>query len=92
MALSRSLQYRAFSKAITDEKSFPLFPVGGWGGAVVTNDWCINAVSIVSRIQKLLLYSLFSKIVLGLCSFQNYRPLFPCSLELNNGLSESQNP
>ena len=30
-----------------DEKSLsPLFPVGGWvaggGGAVVTNDWCIN--------------------------------------------------
>ena len=24
--------------------------------------------------------------------FQNCRPLFPCSFELNNGLSKSQNP
>ena len=41
MTLSRSPQYRAFSRAVMDEKSLsPLFPVGM--GAVVTNDWCIN--------------------------------------------------
>ena len=41
MTLSRSPQYRAFSRAVMDEKSLsPLFPVGG--GAVVTNDWCIT--------------------------------------------------
>ena len=40
MTLCRSPQYRAFSRAVMDEKSLsPLFPVGG--GAVVTNDWCI---------------------------------------------------
>ena len=38
---------RAFSQAVMDEKSMsPLFPEGGgvcvWGGAVVTNDWCIK--------------------------------------------------
>ena len=39
MTLSRSLQSRAFSRAVMDEKLLsPLFPVGG--GAVVTNDWC----------------------------------------------------
>ena len=43
MTLSRSLQCRAFSKALMDEKSLsPLFPKGG--GAVVTNDWCIIAL------------------------------------------------
>ena len=43
MTLSRSPQCRAFSRAVTDEKSLsPLFPVHG-GGAVVTNDWCITA-------------------------------------------------
>ena len=41
MALSRSLQCRALSWAVMDEKLLsPLFPVGG--GAVVTNDWCIR--------------------------------------------------
>ena len=41
MTLSRSPQYRAFSRAVVDEKSLsPLFPVGE--GAVVTNDWCIS--------------------------------------------------
>ena len=46
MTISRSPQCRAFSRAVTDEKSLsPLFPVGGdsGGGAVVTNDWCITA-------------------------------------------------
>ena len=45
MTLRRSPQYMAFSRAVMDEKSLsPLFPVGvcGRGGAVVTNDWCIN--------------------------------------------------
>ena len=43
MTLSKSPQYRAFSRAVMDEKSLsPLFPVGGGGGAVVTNDWCIT--------------------------------------------------
>ena len=39
MTLSRSPQCRA----VMDEKSSPLFPVGGGGGvcAEVTNDWCI---------------------------------------------------
>ena len=38
MTLSRSPQYRDFSRAVMDEKSLSLlFPVGG-GGAVVTND------------------------------------------------------
>ena len=32
MILSRSHQCRAFSSAVMDEKSFPLFPVGGGGG------------------------------------------------------------
>ena len=42
MTLSRSPQYRAFSRAVMDEKSSsPLFPVGG--GTVVTNDWCISS-------------------------------------------------
>ena len=45
MILSRSPQCRAFSRAVMDEKSLsPLFPVGGGGGAVVTNDWCINYI------------------------------------------------
>ena len=40
MTLSRSPQYRAFSRAVMDEKSSsPLFPVGE--GVVVANDWCI---------------------------------------------------
>ena len=44
MTLSRPPQYRAFSRAVMDEKSLsPLFPVRGGGGAVVTNDWCITA-------------------------------------------------
>ena len=43
MTLSRSLQCRAFSRAMMDEKSLsPLFPVGR--GAVVTNNWCISFV------------------------------------------------
>ena len=46
MTHSRSSQYRAFSRAVMDEKSLsPLFPLGwggGEGGAVVTNDWCIT--------------------------------------------------
>ena len=42
MTLSRSLQYRAFSRAVMDEKSSPLFSVGG--GTVVTNDWCIIVI------------------------------------------------
>ena len=43
MTLSRSPQYRAFSRAVMDEKSSsPLFPVGG---AVVTNDWCTFVTS-----------------------------------------------
>ena len=42
MTLSRSPQYRAFSRAVMDEKSSPLFSVVGGGGAVVTNDWCIR--------------------------------------------------
>ena len=43
ITLSRSLQCRAFSKALMDEKSLsPLFPIGG--GAVVINDWCIIAL------------------------------------------------
>ena len=45
MTLSRSPQCRAFSRAVMDEKS-PLFPVGVWvggaGGAVARNDWCIT--------------------------------------------------
>ena len=43
ITLSRSSQYRAFSRAVMDEKSSsPLFYIGGGGGgAVVTNDWCI---------------------------------------------------
>ena len=53
MTLSRSPQYRAYSRAVMDEKSLsPLFPVGGeargrGGGrrAVVTNDWCISVYS-----------------------------------------------
>ena len=41
MTLSRSLQCRAFSRALIYEKSLsPLLPVDG--GAVVTNDWCIR--------------------------------------------------
>ena len=32
MTLSRSLQYRAFSRAVMDEKSSKLFPVDGGGG------------------------------------------------------------
>ena len=49
MTLSRSLQCRAFSRAVMDEKSLsPLFPVGGGGGggAVVTNYWCITLLEI----------------------------------------------
>ena len=43
MSLSRFQQCRAFSRAVMDEKSSPLFPVGGGvGGAVVTNDCCIT--------------------------------------------------
>ena len=44
LTLSRSPQYRAFSRAVMDEKSLsPHFAVGvgGGGGAVVTND-CIK--------------------------------------------------
>ena len=42
MTLSRSPQYRAFSRAVMDEKSLsPLFPVGR--DAEVTNDWCITS-------------------------------------------------
>ena len=47
MTLSRCPQYRAFSRAVMDEKSSsPLFPVGGGGGAGVTNDWCINLLIV----------------------------------------------
>ena len=48
MIPSRSLQCRAFSRAVIEEKSLsPLFPIGvGWGegerGAVVPNDWFIT--------------------------------------------------
>ena len=48
MTLSRSLQCRAFSRAVTDGKSLsPLFPVGGGGGGGGVGQWlqmtCITA-------------------------------------------------
>ena len=50
MSLSRSLQCRAFSRAVMDEKSLsPLFPVDG--EAVVTNDWCIIVIVILPCIN-----------------------------------------
>ena len=57
MTLRRSPQYRAFSRAVMDEKLLsPLFPVGrGWGGggAVVTNDWCKWPQKIQISLKKL---------------------------------------
>ena len=48
MTLSKSQQSRAFSRAVMDEKPLsPLFPTDVEGeGAVVTNDFCINSLSI----------------------------------------------
>ena len=47
LTFSRSPQYRAFSRAVIDEKSLSLLFLVGvcGGGAVVTNDWCITVFS-----------------------------------------------
>ena len=64
MTLSRSPQYRAFSRAVMDEKSLsPLFPVGG--GTVVTNDWCIMPLVSISKISSL--YLVYVAAQAGLC-------------------------
>ena len=53
MPLSRSLQCRAFSRAVMDEKLLsPLFPVG-WE-AVVTNDWCIRSNNLICLLEEYL--------------------------------------
>ena len=45
MTHSRSLQCRAFSRAVLDETALsPLFPVAG--DAVVTNDWCMMILRV----------------------------------------------
>ena len=52
MTISRSPQCWASSRALMDEKSSPLFPVGSWG-EVVTNDWCIIASTTAATAQLL---------------------------------------
>ena len=55
MTLSRSPQYRTFTRVVMDEKSLsPLFRVGGGcggGGAVVTHDWYIIVVNDIVNIR-----------------------------------------
>ena len=51
LTLSRSLQCRAFSRVVMDEKSLsPLFPVSG--RAVVTNDWHIRTAAKTTSTQR----------------------------------------
>ena len=57
----QSLQGRAFSRDLTDQKAkSPLFPGDGGGGgkSMITNNWCINRRQYASSIVKM--YSLTS--------------------------------